>query len=195
MPSRLRITRARLRRWSWWTLGVSGVLWFVSALVYSGTYLGERITLRFDAGFIACYWDGPSMPWNDSSIPRNSNVLGERVWPDFQSGLGPTWTVNTNGRWSIKYRSPFSVNEWYWRRRNPISNFGLYFPSFSLNSDPSYLGLPFWPFTLLGIGGLIATSRRFHPPRGLCRKCHYDLVGLPPDSPCPECGRLNRTSA
>lgn len=37
--------------------------------------------------------------------------------------------------------------------------------------------------------------RRRHREPWQCRKCRYDLRGLPPDTPCPECGRAPTTSS
>ena len=49
------------------------------------------------------------------------------------------------------------------------------------------------PFTLLAL----PTALLFHRDRrsvrwaiaGRCRRCGYNLAGLPPTTPCPECGR------
>jgi len=52
-------------------------------------------------------------------------------------------------------------------------------------------GMPLWlPFSLFSISGIISLWRAHSRPRpGLCSHCHYPLTGLPPNSPCPECGR------
>lgn len=42
-----------------------------------------------------------------------------------------------------------------------------------------------WFMCLLGIS---STRRILRVRRGLCTRCAYDLNGLPPGSPCPECG-------
>ena len=48
------------------------------------------------------------------------------------------------------------------------------------------LAFPLW-FALLSAPHLLrARHRRRH---GLCAACAYDLQGLPPKSPCPECGK------
>jgi hypothetical protein len=71
---------------------------------------------------------------------------------------------------------------WFWERHNFISAgkpfFGVTFPGW------------FIPGVLAGVGGpllrsgIIARRARI----GFCKKCRYDLRGLPPGSPCPECG-------
>lgn len=43
----------------------------------------------------------------------------------------------------------------------------------------------FW-FLVLSLASLRRALRR---RRGLCNRCAYDLKGLPPGSPCPECGQ------
>jgi hypothetical protein len=58
-----------------------------------------------------------------------------------------------------------------------------------------------WPFVAAAVlfavaGCLIAiVARRVREQHAsrmkVCRRCDYDLRGLPPDSPCPECGRTN----
>ena len=45
-----------------------------------------------------------------------------------------------------------------------------------------------WHAALLGIAGAQARRRI---TRGQCAACTYDLRGLPPNSPCPECGRAS----
>lgn len=42
-----------------------------------------------------------------------------------------------------------------------------------------------WFMCLLGIS---STRRILRARRGLCTRCAYDLKGLSPGSPCPECG-------
>lgn len=38
------------------------------------------------------------------------------------------------------------------------------------------------------IWALIELRARVFRPPGSCRQCGYDRTGLPPDTPCPECG-------
>jgi len=53
-----------------------------------------------------------------------------------------------------------------------------------LAADSAILAIP-W-FVLLSLGPVLRAIRR---RRGLCPNCAYNLRGLPPGSPCPECGR------
>jgi hypothetical protein len=50
------------------------------------------------------------------------------------------------------------------------------------------LDLPLWPAAAFSaaLSGL-AWMRYCRRTPGVCRRCHYDLSGLPPGSPCPEC--------
>ncbi len=63
--------------------------------------------------------------------------------------------------------------------------------------------LPLWPGLIadtafygaawLGLFLLLGPARRAQRRRrGLCVRCRYDLRGLAPGSPCPECGTLSR---
>jgi hypothetical protein len=54
--------------------------------------------------------------------------------------------------------------------------------------------IPLWIPTVacVALAVLLAVPdwrNRFRPGPGQCPKCRYNLAGLPPNSPCPECGR------
>jgi hypothetical protein len=48
---------------------------------------------------------------------------------------------------------------------------------------------PLWPLAVIGLllFGTGTVLRRRSWPKTICRKCRYDLSGLAPGSPCPEC--------
>ena len=49
------------------------------------------------------------------------------------------------------------------------------------------LFVPFWiPSAFCAVGAVSAYRRRPRP--GKCWSCRYSLRGIPPNSPCPECG-------
>lgn len=45
-----------------------------------------------------------------------------------------------------------------------------------------------WPTAVLGALSLILWWQTRRRPPSSCERCAYDLDGLPPGSPCPECG-------
>ena len=49
--------------------------------------------------------------------------------------------------------------------------------------------MPIWlPIAICAATG-VWLCRRALPRSGHCPRCRYNLAGLPPDSPCPECGQ------
>jgi hypothetical protein len=68
------------------------------------------------------------------------------------------------------------------------------------NSHPplggAAISLPLWfAFIPLLLSAGIRAVRRSLVPAHLCRDCGYDNRGLPPGSPCPECGRRTNIRA
>lgn len=52
-----------------------------------------------------------------------------------------------------------------------------------------FFGVPMW-LVLAAPAALAALAwRAARPLPGRCAKCDYNLAGLPPSAPCPECGR------
>jgi hypothetical protein len=61
-----------------------------------------------------------------------------------------------------------------------------FLPAYRGNRLGIYVAIPLWPFAL-GLAALSFVTHR-RSPRNACRHCRYDLRGLPPTTPCPECG-------
>ncbi len=68
-----------------------------------------------------------------------------------------------------------------------------WWPTWSIDTVHAYMAVQFWTPALLALG-LAGTAWRLdtlaHRRAMLhaCRKCGYDRAGLPPHTPCPECG-------
>ena len=68
-------------------------------------------------------------------------------------------------------------------------------PVFRVNRGMFYARLPLWLPLVLAIAAAAwfeRQSRRW--PRGVCRRCGYDLSGLDPAARCPECGATDASS-
>ena len=77
---------------------------------------------------------------------------------------------------------------WIWPNWNLIR-----LPEWERNPANTHLTLPFWPLILALLAyGLLRLYRLRDIPTHLCANCHYDRRGLPPNSPCPECGTLSQ---
>jgi hypothetical protein len=119
-------------------------------------------------------------------LPSNVQIGAFIPWP-------------TRGECGMQTRHPEESGlRWWYRRGMTISTTGTVTtssvpPSITTASAASIrriLTLPLWPLVLLS--ALIAARSwrrhlRFRAP-GECRMCGYDRRGLPPHSPCPECG-------
>jgi hypothetical protein len=137
--------------------------WFVLAwaVAFAGLWVASRRWVVY-------------VSWRGSSIQSLSGVLF-------------IYTPQTPVSNPLKVRSVSNRGSplwmwWYWHR----------VPYITLNPPVSSVAFPGWlipgVLTIVGVpllrSGIIARRARV----GLCKKCHYDLRGLPPGSPCPECG-------
>jgi len=64
-------------------------------------------------------------------------------------------------------------------------------PTANQNAGSGDVATPIWfPAAVLFSTGILLIPRwRRRSRTGLCPTCNYNLSGLPPNSPCPECGR------
>jgi hypothetical protein len=94
------------------------------------------------------------------------------------------------GLWNINYPPGISAEDAEWA----IDWWGaLHLGGPSQNRGPGagqyVLAVPLWlPAATLGLLGIVGRRRGWHQPRGGCKTCGYDLRGLTPGRPCPECG-------
>ena len=76
----------------------------------------------------------------------------------------------------------------------PISpEFSWWFQRGSIASYSSWSAVPVWVFIVPTAGATAAAwwlDARARRRPGLCPRCGYDLAGLSPGTPCPECGRV-----
>ncbi len=74
-----------------------------------------------------------------------------------------------------------------------VWSFDAYVGNPALLNSPS-IAVPFWSIAMaLAVPTGVAWSLEFRKRRavrtGHCPTCNYALSGLPPDTPCPECGK------
>jgi hypothetical protein len=89
----------------------------------------------------------------------------------------------------------FSTSAW---RRPEAPNIDLrwrYHPAGWISAGASaYIAIPIWSFLIVPTGFVIVcTLAQRGPLSRACCSCHYDLSGLPPGSPCPECASPRST--
>ena len=81
----------------------------------------------------------------------------------------------------------------YWSLGRNTNNSGSWFGSPGVTTTPHYrlVYVPLWLPTLVAAlpAGILWLCDRRRLRRGLCPACGYNLSGLPPAAPCPECGK------
>ncbi len=170
MPARPRRLRRALK-WSGVAFGaITFAIWFVSRWFSAGI-------IRSDQGGstqIACIQGGLYISW-------------ERA-PGVARGSPRTWSkLRRNGLSDVD----LDVG-WTWAPHLDVGN-GPLPPRFAFAHSLNLL-LPLWiPFSLLS-GPTAWLFLRDHRAARLakqnaCPHCSYPLSGLPPQSPCPECGK------
>jgi hypothetical protein len=109
--------------------------------------------------------------WHSSSgieVYANSGFIAAGVWLPVES---PGWSVDRE-RYAIQW----------WRFEWHVYSLEMWAIAF-----PIWLPLPLVLSATLGAWRLDTLARR-RARSGKCPKCGYDRRGLPPSSPCPECG-------
>lgn len=152
------------------------------------------------AGFL--FWTRTTtLAWRSSSSGRHIQIAGGEV--HFTDGLA--WDPNYSGfdRWTPGYST------WRWEvggyngpgitsLGGTSGQFGGLVAWFDMPGVADAFHCVAWPlvpiFAVPGVAFVVAAlpalrrSRRL--ARGLCTACAYDRRGLPPGSPCAECGAL-----
>jgi hypothetical protein len=99
-------------------------------------------------------------------------------------------------RWTVWWPRPRERRMTWWPRRSRWGVAQSHGPPFNLGSGDS-ITLPLWmPFAAFALPSVWLLWPHLRLTRhGHCPRCHYDLRGLPPNSPCPECGSLHQPKA
>ena len=117
------------------------------------------------------------------------SLLAAVAWVDAETSLGIVAIVHCPSEpaaWNLHLidlgHLPLGERwSWWWWRYERWKPNGL--------ATHTYIAFPIWlPLLLLSLPTAYLWLRRDIVP-GHCRKCRYDLSALPPNSPCPECGR------
>ncbi|MGH7131407.1 MAG: hypothetical protein ACREJO_05630 [Phycisphaerales bacterium] len=170
----------RKRRWAGWFLLVLGVLitgvWGASAKWMVG-FGSNNAVIGVTSGIV-----GLNTFPSDPRLPKP-----ERGW-SFGRSSSWHWLLESSPDWSRG--GDTSVNTWLftWSSRERQTGSSV------------FLNVILWPIALVGLGsgaGLLQWdryARRRRAMAGHCRKCGYDLAGLPrgTGAPCPECGAATR---
>jgi len=118
-------------------------------------------------------WPARSL-WYLSQIDMHGDVMSDRH-------LNGLWFVPTRPEGTGEFVSSFGVQ--------PVGpTFGRWLPIYILPLGFTLNTLFYAAAWFICLFGIRSTRRFLRARRGLCTRCAYDLKGLPPGSPCPECG-------
>lgn len=99
------------------------------------------------------------------------------------------------GYWLAPYEDIGSDHNPMWNRRTGPLNWWFTWSTFSIPSAGTTLhvaAIPLWFLWLVAaVPTALAWRRRARVDPGVCPACNYSLAGIPPGSPCPECGGPN----
>lgn len=144
--------------------------------------LGGPRRYYFERGVVRCVWTSAPPP----ALARAGLPLILRTPANPSSsvipGLGSPPPPPPPSPWSFQAIERFSPRD---------AAFGPYewLPRYADDGSARTLVLPWWMLGALGGGLMCAGLWGIRAPKGHCRKCEYDLRGLPAGAGvCPECG-------
>jgi hypothetical protein len=165
-----RMARRRLRaRVNWAMRWGAPVLVALSVAAYPLTHRGYHIIY---GGFAPCYY---------ISLHQGAIAIGYTSLPGVR--FEPGWSVQHGSQ-----RHPWRYAAWPHLRTQ----------DFLFQGRDTSLWLPLWIPALIALALTFAAWRshgRTNRGASLCPSCNYDLSGLPPGSPCPECAGNPHPSA
>jgi hypothetical protein len=171
------MTRRRLRAHVNWAVRWGGALVCLAVLIaYAvGCFLLVRVSYRKSIQFVSL------------ELARGQMRLVTTDW--LSEGGGGSSELRPHGlelRVIPMSSLPDYAPTWAGALRVTLVHGGAYGP-FAADYE---VRIPLWSVFVAGAlasGVAIRSHRRLGRAPGTCPSCHYDLSGLPPNSPCPEC--------